>query len=128
HWWQIPLDLTLRGGIVSGTFSPVFLMLPLSLIGWRKSQVRRLLFAAIIFGEPALLNTGARFLIPAAPFAAMALGIAMESVGLAAGGRPMLRATWWSAMKARGATWCRTFCGRRMDRRRGCGNTSDLCR
>ena len=83
HWWQIPLELTLRGGVVSGTFSPVFLMLPLSLIAWRKSQVRRLLFAAIIFAEPALLNTGARFLIPAAPFAALALGIALESVAFA---------------------------------------------
>jgi hypothetical protein len=39
--------------------------------------------AALVFAAPAWMNTGARFLIPAAPFAAMALGIALE--GIAAG-------------------------------------------
>jgi hypothetical protein len=83
HWWEIPLDLTLRGGIVSGTFSPAFLMLPLSLIALRNSHGRRLLFAALLFAVPAWLNTGARFLIPSAPFAALALGIALENVAFA---------------------------------------------
>jgi hypothetical protein len=80
HWWQIPLDLTLRGGLVGGTFNPVFLMLPLSLMALRSSQGRRLLLAAVVFAIPAWFNTGARFLIPSAPFAAMALGIALQQI------------------------------------------------
>lgn len=80
HWWQIPLDLTLRGGLVGGSFNPLFLMLPLSLISLRSSQGRRLLLAAVVFAIPAWFNTGARFLIPSAPFAAMALGIAVETI------------------------------------------------
>ena len=79
HWWQIPLELTLRGGLVGGTLNPVFLLLPLSLIASAHAQGRRLLLAALIFAVPAWLNTGSRFLIPSAPFAAMALGIALET-------------------------------------------------
>jgi hypothetical protein len=80
HWWQIPLELTLRGGLVGGMFNPVFLMLPLSLLALRHPQGRRLLFAALVFAVPAWFNIGARFLIPSAPFAAMALGIALEGI------------------------------------------------
>jgi Dolichyl-phosphate-mannose-protein mannosyltransferase len=80
HWWQIPLELTLRGELVSGTFSVVFLMLPLSLIALRTPAGRRLLLTAVIFAVPAWFNIGARFLIPSAPFAALALGLALETV------------------------------------------------
>jgi hypothetical protein len=80
HWWQIPLELTLRGGLVGGMFSTAFLMLPLSLLALRSSQGRRLLLAALVFAVPAWFNTGARFLIPSAPFAALALGIGLESI------------------------------------------------
>jgi hypothetical protein len=83
HWWQIPLELTLRGGLVGGMFSTAFLMLPLSLLALRSSQVRRLLLAALVFAVPAWFNTGARFLIPSAPFAALALGIGLESIPVA---------------------------------------------
>jgi len=80
HWWQIPLELTLRGGLVGGMFSPIFLMLPLSLLALRSRQGRRFLLAGLIFAVPAWMNTGARFLIPSAPLAAMALGIALEGI------------------------------------------------
>jgi hypothetical protein len=52
----------------------------LSLVALRFSQGRRLLLAALVFAIPAWFNTGARFLIPSAPFAAMALGLALESI------------------------------------------------
>jgi hypothetical protein len=58
-------------------------MLPLSLIALGTSQGRRLLLAAAVFAAPAWFNTGARFLIPAVPFAALALGIALESIPFA---------------------------------------------
>jgi hypothetical protein len=80
HWWQIPLELTLRGRLLTGTFGVAFLMLPLSLMALRTQAGRRLLLAALVFAIPAWFNTGARFLIPSAPFAALALGIAFETV------------------------------------------------
>jgi hypothetical protein len=107
HWWQIPLDLTLRGGIVGGTFNPAFLMLPLSLLSMRWSQGRRLLLAALIFALPAWLNTGARFLIPSAPFAAMALGLALESIPAALPATCVFAAVaaWPPAVSAYGDPW-----------------------
>ncbi|MBS1859737.1 MAG: hypothetical protein JST11_30475 [Acidobacteria bacterium] len=80
HWWQIPLELTLRGGLVGGVFNPALLMLPLSLLALRVTQGRRLLLTALVFAAPAWMNTGSRFLIPAAPFAATALGIGLEAI------------------------------------------------
>jgi hypothetical protein len=83
HWWQIPLEATLRGSLTSGTLNPVILMLPLSLLTLATSQGRRLLLAALIFAVPAWFNTGARFLIPSLPFAALALGIALQGIPFA---------------------------------------------
>jgi len=80
HWWQIPLELTLRGGVVGGTFNPVFLMLPLSLLALRSAQGRRLLLTALVFAVPAWWNVGSRFLIPSSPFVAMALGLALQTI------------------------------------------------
>ena len=77
HYWEIPLQLTLRGELVSGLFGPVFLLVPLSLLALRLKYGRRLLAAALVFAVPAYLNTDARFLIPCAPFLAMSLGLAL---------------------------------------------------
>ena len=107
HWWQIPLDLTLRGGVVGGMFTPAFLLLPLSLLALRESQGRRLLLAALIFAVPAWFNTGARFLIPSAPFAAMALGIALQGIPNALPVLCVFTAivSWPSAVSAFGDPW-----------------------
>jgi hypothetical protein len=80
HYWEIPLQLTLRGGLVEGMFGPVFLLAPLGLFALRFKSGRRLLLAALVFALPAYLNTGARFLIPSAPFLALALGIGLAEV------------------------------------------------
>jgi hypothetical protein len=80
HYWEIPLQLTLRGALVSGVFGPVFLLAPLALLALRWKDGRRLLLAGLIFAVPAYLNTGARFLIPCAPFLAMAMGLALSEV------------------------------------------------
>ena len=66
HDWQIPLQLTLRGGFVGGMFGPVFLLAPLALLALRLEYGRRLLATALVFAAPAYLNTGSRFLIPCA--------------------------------------------------------------
>jgi hypothetical protein len=73
------MQLTVLGGLVPGMIGPVFLLLPLSLMALRCRQGRQLLAAGAAFAIPACLNTEIRFLIPALPFFAMALGLAMEN-------------------------------------------------
>jgi hypothetical protein len=80
HNWQIPLQLTLRSGFDGGIFGPVFLLAPFALFALRFKNGRRLLLAALVFALPAYLNTGTRFLIPATPFLALAMGIALAEV------------------------------------------------
>jgi hypothetical protein len=80
HNWEIPLELTLRGGLVEGLLGPVFLLAPLALLALRFKYGRRLLAAALVFALPAYLNTGSRFLIPGLPFLALAMGIALADV------------------------------------------------
>jgi hypothetical protein len=83
HYWEIPLQLTLRGGLVEGMFGPVFLLSPLGLFALRFQSGRRLLLAALVFALPAYLNVGARFLIPSAPFLALAMGVGLAEVPMA---------------------------------------------
>ena len=80
HYWEIPLQLTLRGGHVEGLFGPTFLLAPVALLALRFKYGRRLLAAALLFGVPAYLNVGARFLIPSLPFLAMAMGIGLAEL------------------------------------------------
>ena len=80
HNWEIPLQLTLRSGFDGGIFGPVFLLVPLGLLALRFKFGRRVLLAALVFALPAYLNTGTRFLIPAAPFLALALGMGLADV------------------------------------------------
>src|ERR1035437_1307360 len=80
HNWEIPLQLTLRGGLVDGMFGPVFLLAPIGLLALRWKSGRRLLLAAMVFALPAYINIGARFLIPAAPFLALAMGVGLTEV------------------------------------------------
>jgi hypothetical protein len=75
--WEIPLQLTMRGGLVTGLFGPVFLLAPLALLSLRNRHGRRLLLAAVVFALPAYFNTGTRFLIPSAPFLALAMGLGL---------------------------------------------------
>jgi hypothetical protein len=80
HYWQIPLELTLREGFDGGTIGPVFLLAPLALLACRLKTGRQLLCAALVFALPAYLNTGTRFLIPSLPFIALALGVGLAGV------------------------------------------------
>ena len=63
-----------------GMFGPVFLLAPFGLLALRFKSGRRLLLAALVFALPAYLNTGTRFLIPSAPFLALAMGIGLAEV------------------------------------------------
>jgi hypothetical protein len=79
HRWQIPVQLTVLGGLVPGMTGPVFLLAPLALLGLRHPHGRRALLAAAVFGLPAFFNTDTRFLIPALPFVALAMGLGMAN-------------------------------------------------
>jgi hypothetical protein len=73
---KLPLELTVRGGL-GGLLGPLFLLSPLALLALRKSAGRRVLLAAAIFAITYSTNIGTRFLIPAVPFVALALGMAV---------------------------------------------------
>ncbi len=75
--WQIPMEVTVRGRVLSGLLGPVFLLAPLGLLALRERAGRRVLFAALLFGATYPLNIGTRFLIPAAPFVSLALGLVL---------------------------------------------------
>ena len=76
HSWNIPIELTVMGGLVPGMVGPIFLLAPLGLLALRYSQGRRLLAAGALFAIPAYFNTEPRFLIPVLPFVALAMGMA----------------------------------------------------
>jgi hypothetical protein len=68
-------DMTLRGHLARGLLGPVFLLSPFGLLAlWDpKRKGRRLLAAAAVFTAVWPANIDTRFLIPAVPFAALAL-------------------------------------------------------
>jgi hypothetical protein len=76
-YWEFVMQLTVLGGLVPGMVGPAFLLLPFSLLALRHPHGRRLVLAGVIYAIPACLNTEIRFLIPALPFFALALGLAM---------------------------------------------------
>ncbi len=77
--WKTPLELAVRGGLLQGTLGPVFLLTPIGLVAAAGSRGRRLLGAAAVLGLPWFSNIGTRFLIPALPFFALSIGIALMS-------------------------------------------------
>ena len=65
-------ELVVRGAF-QGTMGPVFFLLPLALLALRRQAGRICWLAAICVSLPWIWNTGARFLMPALPFVALAL-------------------------------------------------------
>ncbi len=81
---QIPLELTVRGWVLGGLLGPVFLLAPLGLLALRWPAGRSLLAAAVLFAAPYFANVGTRFLLPALPFVALSMGLALGSSRAAA--------------------------------------------
>ena len=77
--WKIPYELTVRGEALCGLLGPVFLLAPLALAALRFQAGRRLLAAGALFALPYYANIGTRFLIPAVPFLALAMGLAFSA-------------------------------------------------
>ena len=72
-FWKV----TVRGQL-GGQLGPVFLLTPLALLGLRSRYGRRILLAGLFFLLPYPGNLGARFLLPALPFAALGIALAFE--------------------------------------------------
>jgi hypothetical protein len=68
--------VTVRGQL-GGQLGPVFLLTPLALLSLRMREGRRLLLAGSFFLLPWAGNIGARFLLPALPFAALGIALAL---------------------------------------------------
>jgi hypothetical protein len=77
---QLPVEITVRGATAGGLLGPVFLLMPLALVALRDRQGRLLLGAAVVAALPWLANSGTRFLIPALPFASLALGLGLDRI------------------------------------------------
>jgi hypothetical protein len=73
---QLPLELTVKGGILGGFLGPLFLLAPLALFSLRSRAGRGALLAAALFALPYAANVGTRFLIPPLPFLALAMCLA----------------------------------------------------
>lgn len=65
-------------GQLGGQIGPVFLLAPLALLSLRIREGRRVLLAGLFFLLPYPQNLGARFLIPALPYAALGIALALE--------------------------------------------------
>ena len=77
-YWQIPVAVTYSGENLTGFFGAAFLLAPLALAALRYPEGRRALLAFVVFAAPYPMNIGARFLIPAMPFLAVAMALGMS--------------------------------------------------
>ncbi|HLJ16763.1 MAG TPA: glycosyltransferase family 39 protein [Bryobacteraceae bacterium] len=81
--WRVFLDLTLHGTALGGLLGPIFLLAPIALLALRRHAGREVLLAFAIFFAPYFTNLGTRFTIPALPFLAIAMGLAVVDVPVA---------------------------------------------
>jgi hypothetical protein len=87
EWEDMPLQLTLGGTKVEGSFGAAFLAAPLLLAGVFRPQGRFLLLAILAAGLPFPHDRSTRFLIPALPMIALALTFVLSRFR---GSRPLL--------------------------------------
>ena len=72
-WYWVPFSLTVEGRFSQGLLGPLYLLAPLGLLALRRPVGRLICAAALLMSVPWLFNAGARFLMPALPFVALAL-------------------------------------------------------
>jgi hypothetical protein len=74
---EYPVEVTMKGGRLTGLLGPVFLLTPLMLLALRFPAGRQLVPAAILFLLTGLTNSGTRFLIPGLPFVSLSLAMVL---------------------------------------------------
>jgi hypothetical protein len=75
--WDIPMEVTMLGATLNGLLGPVFLLAPIGLLAMRWPLGRQALLAAAVYLSTYPANVGTRFLLPAAPFVALAIGMVL---------------------------------------------------
>jgi hypothetical protein len=80
RWSDLPIGLTVGNSKTLTSFGTLFLLTPLCLLGiiWRESRL--FVMAALAVGSIYAGNKDPRFLIPAVPMAAMALGFVLDRI------------------------------------------------
>jgi Dolichyl-phosphate-mannose-protein mannosyltransferase len=76
-WQEIPTQLAMKGTAVGGIVGPFFLLAPIALLAARRRDGRQVLLAGALFLLPYFSSIGARFMIPALPFASLAIALAI---------------------------------------------------
>jgi hypothetical protein len=74
--WQVPWEAAVTGRL-DGLLGPVFLLAPLALLGLCRPEGRRLAAAGLVFAIPAAFGVDTRYFIPALPFLALAMAVAV---------------------------------------------------
>jgi hypothetical protein len=99
---ELAFAYTFFGGSVCGFFGPLFLLAPLGIAAARQPRGGRLLLAGTLFAVPAIFNGGTRFLIPAAPCLALAVGLSVAGTRFAVPALMLLHGfvSWPSVAKA----------------------------
>ncbi len=77
---EAPLEVTVRGGKLQGMIGPVFLLLPVALLAWRRPLMWACLGCGVVFAFGWFVNPGVRFLIPALPFLGLAMGMGLQKI------------------------------------------------
>ena len=72
-FWEAPLEVTLHGARLQGLIGPAFLAIPIAFLALKHRAGRILLAFAAVLLPLWLMNAGARFLMPALPFLALAI-------------------------------------------------------
>jgi hypothetical protein len=78
--WAHFLDVTFRVGPAAAIVGAVFLLAPLGLFAARSQQGRQLLLAGFLFLLPGAFQIQTRFLLPAIPFIALAMGMVLQRI------------------------------------------------
>lgn len=78
--WPHFLDATFRVGPTAAIVGVVFLLAPIAVLAALSAQGRQLLFAALLFLVPGLFHIQTRFMLPAIPFIALAMGLVLARI------------------------------------------------
>jgi hypothetical protein len=75
---DLPLEVTTYGEALAGMLGPAFLLAPFGLLALRWGLGRQAVLAGLVFASTYPSNLGTRFLMASAPFAALAIGMAVS--------------------------------------------------
>ncbi len=82
-WTELPKELTIGGDKLPESLGPIYILVPIALLGLAWPVSRPLTLGFLFVGCAYLTNKSARFLIPALPFCILAVTFAISRIGRA---------------------------------------------